>query len=343
MTDDEALAEYVELLPELREFASTLVATLGIVLDRYSPDIKYRIKAWESVLEKAKRRSVLRVADLPDLVGIRVILPVADGLYDAYEVVAKQYFIEARETVHLRPGESSTHLLVRSNVSPASGIRAEIQIMTPEEEARRALERETFFKTAAPRTKPAAIQANPTLSLRNALTEFIELLDIPHLHEKNDVHPFLMQHQFILFPNPDAITSEVPIGLGTEYKIDFLVRDPCGTYLLVEIENPQASLVTKGGDLSATVNHALCQVEDWQEWIESNLPIVEKYYPGIKSPEAWVIVGRDRDLSDAGKRRIARRNINMRGRVKIRTYDDLLRDANAYVQSIENAFGRSEQ
>jgi Domain of unknown function (DUF4263) len=94
----------------------------------------------------------------------------------------------------------------------------------------------------------------------------------PGVHEKRDVHGFINSHHFLLFPNPDGVTSEVPLGLGTEFRIDFLIQRPNGSYLLVEIENPQASLFTKGGNFSAAVNHALRQVEDWQEWIEANLP-----------------------------------------------------------------------
>lgn len=356
MTKDEARAEYAELLPELRDFASSLAAMLGAVLSKYEPKIVYRIKSWESVAEKIGRIGLSRVANIPDLVGVRVVVSDIDALYEASETVSKQYFIEATETLHLRPSGSSTHLLVRSKASPSIGVRAEIQILTPAEEARRALDHEAAYKTPDSKNEwpepPQATTSEPTLvplppvssikpilKLRGALNEFQELLAQPSLHEKLDVHPFIKKHPFLLFPNPDSIISEVPIGLGTEYRIDFLVRDPCGEYVLVEIENPNAPVVTKTGDLTAHLNHALCQVEDWQEWIESNLPMVERVYPGIRSPEAWVVIGRDQDLSEIGKRRISRRNINMRGRVKIRTYDDLIRDASAYVLSIENALG----
>jgi hypothetical protein len=173
--------------------------------------------------------------------------------------------------------------------------------------------------------------------LSDALMQFEALIEQPNVHEKRDVHTFLKSHDFILFPNPDAVKSEVPIGLGTEFRIDFLIRRPDSSYLLIEIENPHAQLFTKAGDFSVAVNHALRQVEDWQEWIEANLPTVERYYPSIRSPEAWVIIGRDCQLSGPDRRRLARRNINMRGRVAIRTYDDMLRDAESYIQSILRA------
>lgn len=88
----------------------------------------------------------------------------------------------------------------------------------------------------------------------------------------------------------------------------FLIRRRNISYVLVDIENPQAAIVTRSGDFSAAVNHALCQVEDWQEWIEANLPTVERHYPGIRAPEAWIVIGRARELDNPAKRRLIRRN-----------------------------------
>ena len=54
---------------------------------------------------------------------------------------------------------------------------------------------------------------------------------------KNWIHPFIKREPFL--PSPDSgISSGVQIGLGTEYKLDFLIRKPNGIYVLVEIENP---------------------------------------------------------------------------------------------------------
>lgn len=73
--------------------------------------------------------------------------------------------------------------------------------------------------------------------------------------------------------------------------------------------------------------------------MEQNLPLVERHYPGLRSPEGWVIIGRSSGLTDFEKRRLLRRNINMRGRITIRTYDDLIEEAKAYVRSVERALG----
>lgn len=333
MREDEVRAEYVELLPRLRELRGSLVAALQRFED-LGAEVKSRIKTWESVRNKLTRTNA-RLRDLSDLVGVRVVVPDAQTLIQTSEALRKDFLVTESTKQHLRAGETAAHFIVRAG--PLDVISAEIQVLTATEEARRALEHELRY-TIAIGHSPAE---TATRELFLVLTEFEALIDRPGVHEKRDVHGFIELHSFLLFPNPDAVTSEVPIGLGTEHRIDFLVQRPDGSYLLVEIENPQATLFTKKGDFSASVNHALRQVEDWQEWIEANLPTVERYFPGIRAPEAWVIIGRDRGLADAEKRRLVRRNINMRGRLAIRTYDDALRDAKAYIRSIRSAFGQN--
>ena len=75
--------------------------------------------------------------------------------------------------------------------------------------------------------------------------------------------------------------------------------------------------------------------DDWQEWIEDNLPTVQRTYADMAAPERLVVIGRASAESPEERRRLRRRNINMRGRITIRTYDDLLADARSYVRSIE--------
>jgi ppGpp synthetase/RelA/SpoT-type nucleotidyltranferase len=333
MREDEVRAEYVEILPRLGELRASLVAALR-GFEAVGAEVKSRIKTWESVRDKLTRTNA-RLADVSDLVGVRIVVPDAQTFLQASDAVRNDFHATVWTTQHLPVGESAAHFIVRAGA--LDGISAEIQVLTATEEARRALEHELRYRIATGHS-PAE---TATRKLALVLTQFEALIERPGVHEKRDVHGFIKSHSFLLFPNPDAVTSEVPIGLGTEFRIDFLVQRPDGSYLLVEIENPQATLFTKSGDFSVGVNHALRQVEDWQEWIEANLPTVERYFPGIRAPEAWVVIGRDHGLADAEKRRLIRRNINMRGRVAIRTYDDVLRDAKAYIRSIRGAFGGS--
>ena len=83
-------------------------------------------------------------------------------------------------------------------------------------------------------------------------------------------------------------------------------------------------------------NHAQRQVEDWQEWIEDNLPTVQKVYPDMSSPRGLVVIGRLTEMSGQEKKRLARRNTNLRGRLTIWTYDHLVNNAKAFITSLRN-------
>lgn len=175
--------------------------------------------------------------------------------------------------------------------------------------------------------------------LNNIIDEFEELLGKNGVHER-EVHKYLHKNKFILHPNPKEILSEVPIGLGTESRIDFLIREADGSYILIEIENPNLIIFNKNGDFSHKANHAQRQVEDWQEWIENNLSTVQKKYPEMTSPKGLVIMGRSKKFTDSERLRLSRRNKNLRGSLLIMTYDELILNARAYITSIKNHLQR---
>jgi ppGpp synthetase/RelA/SpoT-type nucleotidyltranferase len=340
VTENEARAEYLELLPRLSDFRAVLAAELA----RFATgrgEITSRIKTWESVREKLTRVGPQRLSEISDLVGIRLIVPDVQSLLNVSQAIRKDFRVISLEAQTLLFDHTATHFVLRGGTSFPDDVSAEVQILTAAEEARRTLEHDLNYRVAIADSKAGASPESAIRALTDVITQFEGLIDQLGVHEKRDVHTFIEKHNFLLFANPDLVLSEVPIGLGTEYRIDFLVQKPDSSHLLVEIENPQAQLFIQSGDFSAGLNHAIRQVEDWQEWIEANIPTVERYYPGIRAPEALVVIGRDLSLSSVERARLSRRNVNMRGHVAIRTYDDLLRDAKAYVQSIRRAFGSS--
>jgi len=170
------------------------------------------------------------------------------------------------------------------------------------------------------------------------LNWFIRDVNRSTVHEKRDIHPHFDKNNFLLYPNAKRIISEVEIGIGKVYQADFLIENSQGEYILVEIENPKHKLFTKNNDFTKAVNHAIKQVEDWQEWIEDNLPSMQKVFQGISSPQAIVVIGRSIELTDKQRNSIRRRNINYRGRIKLITYDDLIESAYDYIQEIINNF-----
>jgi ppGpp synthetase/RelA/SpoT-type nucleotidyltranferase len=327
--DDELRRDYAAALPELQQLAARLESILERI-DSADAIVESRIKSWDSIRHKLTRVSSKRLQDITDLVGVRVIVPDVRAFLATTEAIRQSLLISSWQSAVLQPEQTSAHFIVRD--LGTGKFSAEVQVRTAAEDARTALVHELGYAHAT-----LALSAAATAPLESTLAEFEALLLKPGVHEKRDIHPFLQRNEFLLYQNPDAVVSEVPIGLGTEFRIDFLVQKPDGTYLLIEIENPAVPLFTKSGDFAAGPNHALRQVEDWQEWIETNLPSMERHYPGIRSPEAWIVIGRDQELGPEEKSRLARRNINMRGRVTIKTYDNLLRDARAYVDSLGRA------
>lgn len=224
---------------------------------------------------------------------------------------------------HDDPRYQNTHLTVSIGAERAKlpewkafdGLRAEIQIKTALAHAWdevQHLSAHTVAKDASASSK-LLTGIEEADRLNQIVNDFAVLIEKPGVHEKREIHSFLNNHKFILHPNPEEIWSEVPIGLGTEFRMDFMIREAEGEFVLTEIEKPRHKLFTKEGDFAAAVNHAQRQVEDWQDWVEDNLSTMQKTYPGIISPKGLVIIGRSRGLLDSEERKLRRRNINLRG------------------------------
>jgi ppGpp synthetase/RelA/SpoT-type nucleotidyltranferase len=339
--DDALRAEYQARLGEFRALEAQLEAALRSVVPAGAYVVS-RVKTFDSVRAKLEHTGASTLDALADVVGIRVVVPDAESLRRVVEVLTDDaglaMIAESAQAAHLTLDE---HLATRLSVGAWSGApRAEIQVLTEVANGLSVLEHWAQYKGVGDVGARLGVAPRSVRDLSKVIDDFERLLGQDDVHEKRDVHRFVDRHQFLLFANPDAFFSEPPIGLGTEYRIDFLIRRPDATYLLVELENPRHAITTANGDFSAAVNHALCQVEDWQEWIEDNLPTVQRRYPDMAAPEGIVVVGRTDSESPHQARRIRRRNINNRGRLTIRTYDDLLADARSYVRSIERSLAR---
>lgn len=312
-------------------------------------DIISRVKTWESISHKALLLEVNSLSEINDLVGVRVVVNNEENLISVFERIAEEFQVVSKDIYKSEllgePRYQRIHLIISVNDKlahikrwePFKGLKAEIQIKTSFAESWDEIKHYVGFNASKDypfsHTLYSVIQAIDGLSQK--INEFELLLKKPDIHEKKDIHPFLLENPFILHPNPEDSWSEVPIGLGREYQMDFMFREADGEYVIVEIENSKHKLFNKNGDFSAPLNHAQRQVEDWQDWIDDNLSTVQKKYPGIISPRGLVIIGRSKDLSDVEKRKLQRRNINLRGRLKVITYDELIANATAYVNSIK--------
>ena len=326
--------------------------------------IQSRIKTPESIQYKLERKELNHVGMLSDVVGIRITVKEAGDIEPLFVAVSSELTVietiirESRER-----GNQSLPLPISDDVvrvtteNPFDVLtlvvmlderranlpewrtfarcRAEVQVLTSFADAWLRAEHAWAYKRTRDEPRPDLATLKVTLRLSAILEEFAALLEDPNIHEKRDIHPFLEKHPFLLHPNPADVFSEVAIGLGTEYRVDFLVREADSSYVLVEIENVKHRLFNANGDFTAQVGHAQRQVEDWQQWIDENLSLVQRHYPDIVSPKGLVVIGRSRDLSREERARLARRNANLRGRLTIWTYDDLLENARQFVESLQ--------
>jgi uncharacterized protein YjbI with pentapeptide repeats len=121
--------------------------------------------------------------------------------------------------------------------------------------------------------------------------------------------------------------------LGSEYVTDFLVagRSSLGfQWVAVELESPVALMFTKQGDMSKVLNHAIRQIQDWRNWLRSNLDYaqrpVAKNGLGLReiSPElpGLVLLGQRSSLDEKTNQR--RKSMARQLRIDIRSYDFLV-------------------
>jgi tetratricopeptide (TPR) repeat protein len=170
--------------------------------------------------------------------------------------------------------------------------------------------------------------------LRHRLAEFESLLNKPGVREE-EIKQFLKSEASRPIFSLECVRFHTEHELGAEFQADFVLEYSGQRYVMVEIENPNRRLYTRRGQPTAELAHARQQVEDWQQWVEENNPYAQKRLPGCVSPEGQVIIGRRSSLTTEHQTRLARSNVNTRGRLMIRTYDDLLESARAVVANIE--------
>jgi hypothetical protein len=140
-------------------------------------------------------------------------------------------------------------------------------------------------------------------------------------------------HRFLVSTVHQEIFPRRRLG---RYVPDFAVLKPDGEYHLVEIENPRREIFQKVGEEPATIlAHAETQVLDWLRYVDDNRDTVrrEDGFGTIYLPTGEVVAGRDGHLSETARRRFDFKR-SQPGRVRFKTYDDVLREARAYAGTL---------
>lgn len=142
--------------------------------------------------------------------------------------------------------------------------------------------------------------------------------DEPVFQNFLEANPQLLDPMAIqVWPEPNLFGSRKP---------DFVVKRSDGSYLVVEIECPGKSLITRAGHPSANVTHAEHQVTDYRNYMLRHIGTVKDVFPGFSDPDCMVIVGLESTLAPDQKEVLASLN-GARHRVKVVGFDWLLERA----------------
>jgi hypothetical protein len=159
------------------------------------------------------------------------------------------------------------------------------------------------------------------------LEEFEALLAGP----EEPCHQFLKSHPELICPSYTTAWSKVSFG---RYVSDFVFREPCDDYLLVEIEAPRRKLFRNDGHPRQMLTHAMSQIEDWLSYIQRNKALVEAELGlvGISAtPRTLVIIGRSASLTEDNRVKLGAMRTQRPG-LSILTYDDLIDRARANLE-----------
>jgi GTP pyrophosphokinase len=142
-------AEYRNLHPKLERFAAELTRQLNELLDQQDVvlpvSIEHRVKTWDSLQEKLERkqRSISTVTELPDLVGLRIIVLFLSDLDKVCNIIEANFSVLERDDTQQRLqesqfGYSSIHYLIKlpdqwlrtPSMTGFGGLKAEVQVRT---------------------------------------------------------------------------------------------------------------------------------------------------------------------------------------------------------------------
>jgi len=125
-------------------------------------------------------------------------------------------------------------------------------------------------------------------------------------------------HARWVFPQP---------RLGSEHIPDFMIcgKDSTGYHWhLVELENPNYEALTKKGNPSAKLTHAMQQIYDWRIWLRKNCQYAQSelgYLDLDGEFDATIVIGRREDMSPKDRERY--RELS-RNKIEVMSYDRLL-------------------
>jgi len=144
---------------------------------------------------------------------------------------------------------------------------------------------------------------------------------------------FFKKHPQFLDPMALQIWSQPDFHGALEP--DFIVRRFDDTYLVVEIEKPSKTLITKGGNLSAQATAAEQQAIDYREFLNDRIMEARNHFPNYKNAECLTIIGMEDEFSERQTSILRQANANRAGNSKIVGFDRLLNRARSMFKNLE--------
>ncbi len=184
------------------------------------------------------------------------------------------------------------------------------------------------------------------MSQKRALAELEDAFSSTRRGEKQ-AQTALERYWWLLLRDPSrhlhyeqGVYSQVPIGLGDkEYVPDFMVSyltesfSDISTWILIELEPPGLSLLTKRGDLAKRIRSAYEQVLEWHQWLQDHHAAASDLFWSVNRVRfEYCIFASRRSLADENVwTRIpplvdANRHLGLR----VRTYDSVLERAASF-------------
>jgi hypothetical protein len=175
--------------------------------------------------------------------------------------------------------------------------------------------------------------------IEDVTSQFEGLLDAADVNEAK-VQEFLEVegHRFLVSLVHQRMFPRKQLG---RYVPDFTVLKPDNDYLFVEIENPRREMFQKfGEEPAAALTHAQTQVMDWLRYVDENRDTVRRVdgLPSIYLPTGEVVAGRDAHLSGVARERFEYMRAQP-ARVRLKTYDDVLREVRAHAAMLRRMRG----
>jgi hypothetical protein len=171
-----------------------------------------------------------------------------------------------------------------------------------------------------------------SLSIEEVRRRADELKDLINTaQDERPVQAYLEQNLGLLIQlvscGPRAYVLPQP-RLGSEYIPDFAVGclSSGGIYwTLIELENPNFEVLTRQGQPTAKLTHAIQQINDWRIWLRDNSQYAQNElgYRDLNAEfNATIVIGRRKEQTRRGQQRY--RELSQGRRLEIMSYDRLL-------------------